>query len=90
YFDLLARLPLGRRLDAATTARARKYAYHFFFRRMIPLAFFEPKKNSRHFKNAINDLEDLLPEKCAGLDVICDGILRGTDFIYPAEFNIES
>ncbi|MFY9941872.1 MAG: hypothetical protein WAK57_06835, partial [Desulfobacterales bacterium] len=40
YFDMLAQLPLGRRLDAATTQRARKYAYHFFFRRMIPLAFF--------------------------------------------------
>jgi hypothetical protein len=87
---MLAQLPLGRRLDAATTLRARKYAYHFFFRRMIPLAFFEPKKNSPHFKIAINNLEELLPEKCKGLDVICDGILRGIDFIYPAEFQIES
>jgi len=89
-FDMLAQLPLGRRLDAATTRRARKYAYHFFFRRMIPLEFFEPKKKSPHFKIAIDNLKELLPEKCKGLDVICNGILRGTEFIYPAEFHIES
>jgi hypothetical protein len=87
---MLAQLPLGRRLDAATTRRARKYAYHFFFRRMIPLDFFEAKKSSHHFKIAIDNLYELLPEKCKGLDVICNGILRGTDFIYPAEFHIES
>ena len=40
YFDLLAGLPLSTRLDDATIERARKYAFHFFFRRMIPLEFF--------------------------------------------------
>ena len=34
---LLAALPVGHRLDAERTARAQRYAYHFFFRRMIEL-----------------------------------------------------
>ena len=33
-------------------ARARRYAYHFFFNRMIPLAFIEP-----HAGNSIYRLE---------------------------------
>ena len=32
-----------------------------------------------------NSLEELKPGRSTGLDVICDGILKGTDFIYPAE-----
>ncbi len=35
YETLLAALPVGHRLDAERTARAQRYAYHFFFRRMI-------------------------------------------------------
>ena len=37
YFAVLDSLPWRRRLDARRVERARKYAYHFFFRRMIPL-----------------------------------------------------
>jgi len=37
YFAHLDKLPLQHRLDAETIRRARRYAYHFFFRRMIPL-----------------------------------------------------
>lgn len=85
YFGLLDRLPLGRRLDAATRARARRYAYHFFFRRMIPLPFIKPQESSPPFQVDISGLRDLLPGRCTGLDVICDGILKRTPFIYPAE-----
>jgi hypothetical protein len=42
YFELLNKLPLNRRLDGPTKERARKYAYHYFFRRMIPLEFVQP------------------------------------------------
>jgi hypothetical protein len=30
-------------------------------------------------------LADLRAGNSQGLDIICDGILKGTDFIYPAE-----
>ena len=77
--------------DGATTRRARMYAYHFFFRRMIPVSFMQPPQEGQMpFSVAINGLCDLLPGKDAGLDVICDGILRGTPFIYPAERRAKS
>lgn len=87
YFRILDRLPLKIRLDEVTTRRARRYAYHFFFRRMIPLEFMEPTNSWPPLKMVLQDLEDLEPGKYLGLDVICDGILRDTDFIYPAEQN---
>lgn len=89
YFRLLERLPFPEPLDKERKGRARKYAYHFFFRRMIPLEFVEPIKpkfgGQFFFRLNIPDLEALLPGKSTGLDVICDGILRGGDFIYPVE-----
>jgi predicted nucleic acid-binding protein len=85
YFSLLDRLPTGQRLDQATVTRARKYAYHFFFRRMIPLEFMEPQKGWPPFAVAIDNLEALRPGASPGLDLVCDGILHGTPFIYPAE-----
>ena len=85
YFNLLDQLPLKQRMDEANMQRARKYAYHFFFRRMIPLEFMKTSKIEPPYKIELVKLEDLLPAKSLGLDVICNGILHGNDFIYPAE-----
>lgn len=85
YFRLLDTLPLTARLDEATRERALKYAYHFFFRRMIPLECIAEKKGWPPFGVAIRSLSDLSPGNSQGLDVISDGILAGTPFIYPAE-----
>jgi hypothetical protein len=86
YFRLLDRLPLGRPMSDEMTARARKYAYHFFFRRMIPVNQVAPTGRKRtQFRVDIASLEDLLPGRSKGLDVICDGMLRGRPFVYPAE-----
>jgi hypothetical protein len=92
YFQYLDKLPLGTRLDEQTLKRARLYAYHFFFRRMIPIRFLEPVQGKPPFKINISNLEELLPGADPGLDIICDGILSGSPFIYPAEqlgINIE-
>lgn len=86
YFQLLGQLPLLHRMDPETIERARKYAYHFFFRRMVPLPFLTPvEKAWPPFIVSIDRLSDLLPGNFPGLDVICDGIVKGTPFIYPAE-----
>jgi hypothetical protein len=82
YFRLLDQLPAGKRMEGAALERARKYAYHFFFRRMIPLPFMQP---GQPFTVAIEGLKDLLPGRYPGLDVICDGILQRKPFVYPAE-----
>ena len=85
YFELLDRLPLPSRLPPETVERARKYAYHFFFRRMIPLEFSTQLLGSHGFRWQIDSLADLQPGASRGLDVICDGILTGSPFVYPAE-----
>ena len=87
YLELLDTLPLGRRLDGAAMARAKKYAYHFFFRRMIPLTVVKPVEGRSWSPYAVNvaRLSDLEAGSDPGLDTICNGILHGTEFIYPAE-----
>lgn len=86
YRSILDELPFGARMDAAAVSRARRYAYHFFFRRMIPLPMLSPVERAwPPFILDVQDLHALLPGRSAGLDVICDGILNGQPFIYPAE-----
>jgi hypothetical protein len=85
YLQLLDRLPLTIPMTRAAVERARRYAFHFFFRRMIPLDFVEPAPGTPGFRFAVSDLSMLMPGASRGLDVICDGILEGTPFVYPAE-----
>jgi hypothetical protein len=87
YFELLDQLPLSARLSDDVRQRALKYAYHFFFRRMIPVRHMVPAKDWAPYRYRVPCLEELLPGKDPGLDVICDGILHGGDFIYPAELH---
>lgn len=84
YFDLLDRLPVRESMDEAQIERARKYAYHFFFRRMIPLPFIVPTAG-KIYGLEIDGLAALAPGRYPGLDVICDGILVNAPFIYPVE-----
>ncbi len=78
YFRLLERLPFPERLSGGHLARARRYAYHFFFNRMIPLPFIEPKAGYPIYRLKLDKLGQLLPGHSPGLDTICDGILTGT------------
>lgn len=85
YELLLQGLPLGKRLDPEMRRRALKYAYHFFFRRMIPFDFMEPTGAWPPYCPSIESLEQLMPGADRGLDIVCDGILKGAPFVYPAE-----
>ena len=84
YIKLLDRLPLPEKLSQQDLIRARKYATHFFFRRMIPVSFISWKEGFK-FNIDITNLNQLRPGNFTGLDVICDGILNGTAFTYPIE-----
>jgi hypothetical protein len=81
YFRILDRLPFKERLGADQLARARRYAYHFFFNRMIPLPFIDPKAGYPIYRLKLDRLEGLLPGESAGLDTICDGILGKGPFV---------
>lgn len=85
YFEHLDALPLPARLDEPTRERALKYAYHFFFRRMIPLNFMQQASGWPPFAVSIGGTWDLEPGASRGLDLICQGILNGNPFVYPAE-----
>ena len=80
YFRILDRLPFAGRLEAGQVARARRYAYHFFFNRMIPLPFIEPKAGFPVYRLKLDRLQQLLPGD-PGLDTICNGILGGRPFV---------
>jgi hypothetical protein len=85
YFRILDGLPFEKRMGPELLARARRYAYHFFFNRMLPLPFIEPKAGYPLFRLKLNRLEELLPGKSRGLDTICGGILAGTPFVLSGE-----
>jgi hypothetical protein len=85
YRSILDTLPVPARLTDAQRERALKYAYHFFFRRMIPLEMLEAAEGWPFFRLCIDRLDDLMPGTSPGLDLVCDGILRGTEFVFPAE-----
>jgi hypothetical protein len=84
YFRILQQLPFAERLGAGQLARARRYAYHFFFNRMIPLPFIDPKAGFPIYRLKLDRLQQLMPGASAGLDTICDGILRRRPFVLHA------
>jgi hypothetical protein len=84
YFRILEGLPFRQRLGPAQLGRARQYAYHFFFNRMIPLAFIDPKAGYPIYRLKLHRLQQLLPGASAGLDAICLGILKRQPFVLRA------
>jgi len=85
YVKLLEKLPLKSRLSPELVQRARKYAYHFFFRRMIPVTIFKQGPGWPPYRVAIKGLQELQPGGDLGIDCIADGILFGTPFVYDAK-----
>ena len=80
YVSILKSLPTSERLSESQLLRARKYAYHFFFRRMIELPFMVSTKKHK-FMATFSSLKDLQRKHYPGLDAICNGILNGTSFV---------
>lgn len=82
YFDLLDRVIDLPRNSSEMIARARKFAYHLFFRRMIDFPFFytDPFR-IQGAELCFQDLGALLPGKNNNLDAVCDGILNGSHFV---------
>jgi hypothetical protein len=81
YLRLLDQLPFAQGLAPELLARARRYAYHFFFNRMIPLPFIEPKAGYPIYRLKLERLQQLLPGASAGLDTLCEGVLGDRPFV---------
>jgi hypothetical protein len=83
YFAILDRITELPRNTSEMMACARKYAYHFFFRRQIDFPFltgFQPG-NRFGLKLAFDRLDALLPGRNEYLDKICNGIIDGSEFV---------
>lgn len=90
YHSILSRLPLPGRMDEAAIRRARKYAFHFFFRRMISLEPLVASHPDRLYQLNVQSMDQLKEGRHPVLDVICDGILHGKPFVYKQELAFAS
>ena len=81
YDRILDSLPMSKRLPDDIVLRAKKYAYHFFFRRMIQINVFEQGPGNPPYRFR-GPLERLAAGKDKGLDCICDGILHNHPFVF--------
>lgn len=82
YESILEQLPLNKRLNQDIIERAKKYAYHFFFRRMIPVKMFNKGPGWPPYVFASKTIESLEIGVDKGLDCICNGILDHHPFIF--------
>jgi hypothetical protein len=85
YFRLLDRIQTLPRNSEETVERARKYAYHYYYRLMMDFPLFSVQ-NGIHMSEPrleFSHLDALLPGASGALDVVCQGIMDGeTPFIY--------
>lgn len=85
YFALLAQIFNMKNLDARQHRLARRYAYHFFFRRCIPVNCLDTKNGWPLCSLSDHAATRARPGFDAGLDVICNSVLEGTPFEYDDE-----
>lgn len=83
YFDLLDHIAELPQNSPDMFSRARKYAYHFYFRRQIDFPFLTGYKpgSPELLRLSFKSLDDLMPGRDTNLDRICEGILTGSEFV---------
>ncbi len=87
YFDLLSKLPFKNNpIDEKRLILAKKYAFHFFFRRTIKVNSIYDKKNKNPNIGIKENVVELLNSgEDPGIKMIIDSIIGGNDFIFKAE-----
>jgi len=85
YFKLLSELDGLSLPTKEEIALARRYAYMFWFRTVIPLQFFKTSKDYYIKHYTLKTLADLKPGNNPYLDLVVDGILKGKDIVLPRE-----
>lgn len=83
YIDLLDRIEDLPANSPAMVGRARRYAHYLYFRRMIdfPLLEVGDVHRSAGVWLRFDEIDALGPGRDPALDIICDGVRRGTPFI---------
>jgi len=87
YLKLLKNLPFQENpISKERLIMAKKYAYHFFFRRTIKINSIYEKKNKYPNIGIKENVAELLKEnKDPGIEMIIDSIIKGKDFIFRDE-----
>ncbi len=83
FQDTLSKLPIKEYMNDEKIKRAKKYAYHFFFRRMIELKVLDEFPSEwPNFRVNKNFFDILKKKKDKGLESICDSIINNENFIF--------
>lgn len=83
YFEILQSLPFRKKMSNDNVNDAKKFAYHYYFKRMLELKSLEDiPYNFPPFRIKNNLLNILSNNSDKNLDLICDSILSGEDFYY--------
>lgn len=79
YFDLLDRVQDLPKNSAEWVERARRYAYHYYYRLMMdfPLFSVQDTVHMSEPRLEFDSLEALMPGNSDSLDVVCQGIIDG-------------
>ena len=86
YVSMLNLLPFKKKLNKSQILRAKKYAYHFFFRRMITIESLEYKPHQwPPFILNKNGVKKILQNKDKGFNQICHSIHNNLPFIFKDE-----
>lgn len=81
YFEALKSLPLKNKMNQAQTDNAKKFAYHYYFRRMLEIDSIENIPfNFPPFKIKSNFIDILSRESDKNLELICNSIISGNKF----------
>ncbi len=86
YFDILKKIPLNKKLSASQIILAKKFAYHFFFRRMIEiksLEYFSAKWPPYKINKNIYDIVENKKDKA--IELISNKIIHDEEIIYNDE-----
>jgi hypothetical protein len=87
YFEIIRKLIKDPAVAKDKKSNALKYAYYFFFKRMIPVNMINDGFNSQNLNNfniKTDNMKKIFRGPIADLGIakICDGILENKEFIY--------
>lgn len=81
YYLLLDKLPFTNKIEKKTQINAKKFAYHYFFRRSIKIGTIKEKKYMFPPFDIDNNFLDILSNsKDENLDIICNAIINKKNF----------
>jgi hypothetical protein len=83
YYEILDGVQDLGRLTPNQLERAIRYGYHFYFRRQIDFPYFTEGNRRGEVGFGFESLAKLLPGKDPNLDLICEGLIHGSEFITP-------